>query len=104
MLRTNKKLLENIACIKTTVMQMDVKMLDMSNQMQALKMENMALKEQVDKVTSTNLHLSEKIEDLEKYTRKDDLIIGGIPAPLKETHNNSKAKQQRQKKCYDSSL
>ena len=76
---TIKSKMGNIDTIASTVQKLDTKMDQITGQIEDIKKENEDLKSKVEHLSNQNKILTESVNDLQQYSRKDNLIINGIP-------------------------
>lgn len=79
-----KPLVKDVQEIKTLSQNTNKKMSSLSEEVKTLVNENKALKFEIKTLKHENENLKSKIEDLEQYTRKDNILISGIPYENKE--------------------
>ena len=78
-LRDLKQMVEDVKAIKSTVSKTDEKLDTINSQIAELKFENEGLKSTVKDLISENRVLHSKVNELEQYSRKDNIIINGLP-------------------------
>lgn len=71
--------MDDIATIKTVVGDTKNKMSELVDDIKNLKEESVDNKEQIKLVKLENARMSDQIDNLEQYSRKDNLIVNGIP-------------------------
>lgn len=79
-----KKLFREIASVKKTVTESKDEILSVKKQLEEMKKENNEVREEVVQIRRTNEELEDRINELEKYSRKNNVIINGIPAENNE--------------------
>lgn len=74
-----KQLVKDIGEIKKTVTSTDSKLDTLTEKINGIERENEELKKKVEQLTIQNITLSKNMNNLEQYSRKDNVIINGIP-------------------------
>ncbi len=79
-----KYLLEEIGQIKNTVNETEEKIESVTSQYEEIKRENEELKTEIKALKMVNTNLHDRIEEMEKYSKKNNMIITGIPSDRDE--------------------
>lgn len=74
-----KAMIEDIKTIKATVAKTDQTINLFTSQISQLQQDNTQLKDKVEALTRQNEELSRKLNDLDQYSRVDNVLINGIP-------------------------
>lgn len=79
-----KPLVNEIQSIKKLMEETNNNVSRMAGQMNNLEQENSHLKKQFSHLQNENAELKLRVEELEQYTRKDNVLISGIPYSTQE--------------------
>lgn len=74
-----KSMMEDVKAIKDTVTKTEEKIDSFTTELDKLKLENAENKTKIEELSKQNRELSSALNDLEQYSRIDNVIINGIP-------------------------
>ncbi len=79
-----KRLLDEIKNVKAIVTQTNEDLNVIKNRLSKLENDNEQLKEKIITVNEVGANLEDRIKEMERYSRKDNLILSGIPSTREE--------------------
>lgn len=73
------KLIDDMAVIKTTITEVNTKFSDLKSEIDKLNQDNKKMEMHIQTLSQENKILKQTVSSLEQYSRKNNLIINGIP-------------------------